>query len=165
MLDRPDETQLICNSCNSVYPIDEGIPVLLPLKLDEFKRLEAEYHSNNADEFAEKAMKISYRVSKYHDNYLKALRSLEKNSIVFEVSGGSGIEAVEIKKMGLSLIESDIALGMVKRARKRENDERLPKSLFVVCDAEQLPCNDNSVNAVLIVGLSAEVNGKAWLKR
>jgi len=55
--------------------------------------------------------------------------------------------------MELTLIESDISVGMVKTARKRAiaagQDSR---SLFVVCDAEQLPCQDQSLDAILIVG-------------
>lgn len=145
--------QVECLSCKTVYPVDDGIPILLPPRLEEFKMLEAEFHSNTADEFTERAMKFSYRVSRYHEDYLRCFLDCPKGAVVLEVSGGGGLEAVELKKMGLTVIESDIAVGMVKRTRKRIADEgQDTHSVFVVCDAELLPCRDQSLDAVLIVG-------------
>ncbi len=152
-LKRTDANRVECLSCESVYPMDDGIPILLPPELEKFKCLEAEFHSNRADEYAERAMKFSYRVSRYHDDYLSCFRDCQKGGVVLEVSGGGGIEAVHLKKMGLTVIESDIAVGMVKRARKRASDDGQDShSVFVVCDAELLPCRDESLDAVLIVG-------------
>lgn len=145
--------QVECQSCKTVYPLDDGIPILLHPQLDKFKMLEAEFHSNEANEFAERHMKFSYRVSRYHEDYLACFSACQKGSVVLEVSGGGGLEAVQLKKMGLIVIESDIAVGMVKRARKRATDQgQDTHSVFVVCDAELLPCRDQSLDAVLIVG-------------
>lgn len=145
--------QVECLSCKAVYPVDDGIPMLLPPQLEEFKMLEAEFHSNEANEFVERHLKFSYRVSRYHEDYLACFRDLQKGAVVLEVSGGGGLEACRLKDMGLSVIESDIAVGMVKRARKRAADEgQDAHSVFVVCDAELLPCQDKSLDAILIVG-------------
>lgn len=144
--------QVECLSCKTVYPVDDGIPILLPPQLEEFKMLEAEYHSNEADEFAERHLKFSYRVSRYHEDYLTCFRDYPKGAVVLEVGGGGGVEACRLKDMGLTVIESDIAVGMVKRARKRAADEgQNAHSVFVVCDAELLPCQDHSLDAILIV--------------
>jgi len=145
--------QVECLSCKAVYPVDEGIPILLPPQLEEFKMLEAEFHTNEANEFAERHLKFSYRVSRYHEDYLTCFRDCLKGAVVLEVSGGGGLEACRLKDMGLTVIESDIAVGMVKRSRKRASDEgQDAHSVFVVCDAELLPCRDQSLDAVLIVG-------------
>lgn len=145
--------QVECMSCIAEYPVDDGIPILLPPQLEEFKKLEAEFHTNEANEFVERHLKFSYRVSRYHEDYLNCFRDYQKGAVVLEVSGGGGLEACRLKDMGLTVIESDIAVGMVKRARKRAADEgQDTHSVFVVCDAELLPCRDQSLDAVLIVG-------------
>ena len=142
-----------CLSCKSGYPVDDGIPILLPQKLDKFKMMEAEFHSNEADEYAERHMGFSYRVSRYHEDFLSCLRDCQEGAVVLEVGGGAGLEAVQLKNMGFTVIESDIAVGMVKTARKRATDDgQEGRSVFVVCDAEQIPCQDQSLDAVLIVG-------------
>jgi ubiquinone/menaquinone biosynthesis C-methylase UbiE/uncharacterized protein YbaR (Trm112 family) len=147
-----DANQVECLSCGAVYLVDDGIPILLPPQLEEFKILEAEYHSNEADSFAERAHKFSYRVFRYHEDYLSCFRACQKGAVVLEVSGGGGLEACRLKEMGLTVIESDIAVGMVKRARKRAAVEgQNPHSVFVVCDAELLPCQDESLDAILTV--------------
>lgn len=145
--------QIECLSCKTVYPVDDGIPVLLPPKLGKFKMLEAEFHSSEADEFAERNFKFSYRVSRYHEDYLTFFRDYLKGSVVLDVCGGGGLEACRLNDMGLTVIEGDIAVGMVKKARKRAADKNKDDRLvFVVCDAEMIPCQDQSLDAVLIVG-------------
>ena len=144
--------QVECLSCKTAYPVEDGIPILLPPTLEEFKVMEAEFHSKEADEFSERHMKHAHRVARYHDDYLKCFRDCRKGAIVLEVGGGGGLEAVQLKKMGLTLIESDISVGMVKRGRRRSIAAgQDAASLFVVCDAEQLPCPDQSLDAILIV--------------
>jgi ubiquinone/menaquinone biosynthesis C-methylase UbiE len=141
-----------CLSCQAAYPVDDGIPILLPPQMEEFKTLEAKYHSNEANEFAERHMKFSYRVSCYHEDYLTCFSDCPKGAVVLEVGGGGGLEACRLKDMGLAVISSDIAVGMVKKARKRAAEEgRDAHSVFVTCDAELLPCRDQSLDAILIV--------------
>ena len=145
--------QVKCLSCKSVYSVDDGIPILLSPQLGKFKMSEAEFHSKAANEFVERHMKFSYRVARYHDDYLKCFCDCQKGDLVLEVGGGGGLESVHLKNIGLTLIESDISVGMVKAARKRAIAAgQDSNSVFVVCDAEQLPCKDQSLDAVLIVG-------------
>ncbi|MFA4934061.1 MAG: methyltransferase domain-containing protein [Candidatus Omnitrophota bacterium] len=151
-LKRVGVNQMECLSCKATYPVDDGIPILLPPQLEEFKILEAKFHSNNADYFAERAHRFSYRVSRYHDDYLVCFGNYQEGAVVLVVGGGGGLEACRLKNMGITVIESDVAVGMVKRARRRAFDNgQNAHTVFVVCDAEQLPCPDNSLDAVLIV--------------
>jgi ubiquinone/menaquinone biosynthesis C-methylase UbiE len=144
--------QIECLSCKLLYSVDDGIPILLPPQLEEFKKHEAEYHSKEAAEYAERNMKFSYRVVRYHEDYLNCFRDCRKGALVLEVGGGDGLEAAQLINIGLTVIQSDIAVGMVKTARKNTASNGLyANSVYVVCDAEQLPCKDQSLDAVLIV--------------
>lgn len=147
-----DGNHLKCLSCKVTYSVEDGIPILLPPKLDEWKVLEAEFHSEESDEYVERHAKYSPRVARYHNDYLKCFSDFQKGATVFEVGGGGGVEAIHLKNMGLTLIESDISIGMVKIGRRRliaaGQDSA---SIFVVCDAENLPCADQSLDAILIV--------------
>jgi len=146
------EKQVYCLSCKTEYPINNGIPVLLPSQIEEFKRLESEYHSNSADDFSTRAGRSSYRVSRYHDDYLQCFSDFKKNKIILNIGCGGGLEALELTKMGHTVILADIAVGMVKTARKLAIKEKQEaNSVFVVCDAENLPCPDQSIDAILIV--------------
>ena len=145
--------QVKCLSCKSAYSVDDGIPILLSPQLGKFKMSEAEFHSKAANEHVDRHMKFSYRVARYHNDYLKCFCDCQKGALVLEVGGGGGLESVHLKNMGLTLIESDISVGMVKTSRKRAIVAgQESNSVFVVCDAEQLPCKDQSLDAVLIVG-------------
>jgi ubiquinone/menaquinone biosynthesis C-methylase UbiE len=147
-----DVNRVKCSSCEAAYPVEDGIPIMLPPQLDKFKSMEAEFHSNEAAEFAERHMKHSYRVARYHDDYLKCFSDCQKGAVVLEVGGGGGLEAVQLKNMGLTLIESDISVGMVKMGRRSAIAAGQDSaSFFIVCDAEQLPCPDQSLDAILIV--------------
>ena len=66
--------KLLCSACKNSYPIKDGIPILLPTKLDKFKQLEAEYHNHEAHHYSEINMTDSYRVTFYHEKYIKLFR-------------------------------------------------------------------------------------------
>lgn len=144
--------QVRCTHCHAAYAIEDGIPILLPPHLEQFKAIEAEFHSSNAEDFAQRHGMCSYRVDRYTEDYLMELRTLPPGSVLLEVGGGEGIEATRLREIGLIVIESDIAKGMVKRARQRAQVNcQMAHSVFVVCDAEQLPVPDGSMDAVMIV--------------
>ena len=140
--------KLLCTSCNNQYPIKDGIPVLLPVKLDSFKLLEAEYHDHEAHQYSEINMTDSYRVTFYHEKYIKLFKEFNKNATVLEVGSGDGQDANLIKEFDLNLIQSDISFEMVKLAKKQS----LSNSIYVVSDAETIPCKDSSLDAIMIVG-------------
>ena len=108
-----------CSNCDSNYHVDDGIPVLLPNKLDEFKQLEADYHDIESKSYAETNMIASYRVVYHHEKYLGRLRGLPAGSVVLEVGGGDGTDASKLLDSELIVIQSDISLGMVKRLKRK----------------------------------------------
>ena len=61
-----EANELVSVEAGHAYPVVDGIPVLLPPKLDEFKKLEAEYHDTESDSYDEINMLSSYRVVYHH---------------------------------------------------------------------------------------------------
>jgi ubiquinone/menaquinone biosynthesis C-methylase UbiE len=147
-----NESKIKCNNCNYDYKIDDGIPILLPHNIDEFKRLEAEYHDVESDSYSETNMISSFRVVYYHEKYLKYLRRLPFGSVVLEVGGGDGTDAFKLLNSELIVIQSDISTGMMKNAKAKNNFNQFHRqSTYLVCDAEQMPCKNVSIDAVMIV--------------
>jgi len=147
-----DSSKIRCNNCDYNYHVDDGIPILLPHKLDEFKKLEADYHDIESDSYAEINMISSYRVVYHHEKYLEHLRGLPAGSVVLEVGGGDGTDASKLLDSELIVIQSDISVGMVKKAKTKVSPDQInSSSIHVVCDAEQIPCKSGSVDAVIIV--------------
>ena len=147
-----EANELVSVEAGHAYPVVDGIPVLLPPKLDEFKKLEAEYHDTESDSYDEINMLSSYRVVYHHEKYLEHLKGLPAGSIVLEVGGGDGTDASKLLDSELIVIQSDISFGMVKKAKTKASSEQINSSAFhVVCDAEQIPCESGSVDAVIIV--------------
>jgi ubiquinone/menaquinone biosynthesis C-methylase UbiE len=142
----------LCLGCNSKFAIEEGIPILLPEQLEEFKKLEAEYHTKEACDYAKINMIFSLRVERYHDKFLKYLHELPTSSVVFEVAGGDGNDAQKLIQSGLTVVQTDISLGMVKTAKSNLKNSTIDNTDFIVCDAERLPCKNSSVDAIMIVG-------------
>jgi len=144
--------ELVSVKVGHVYPIDGGIPILLPHILEDFKKLEAEYHDTESDSYDEINMLSSYRVVYQHEKYLEHLKSLPAGSIVLEVGGGDGTDASKLLDSELTVIQSDISVGMVKKAKTKVSSDQINSSAFhIVCDAEQIPCENGSVDAVIIV--------------
>ena len=90
---------------------------MLPSDLEEFKALEAEYHDNEAHQYAEINMINSYHVTHYNENYLKIVNSLNNKSTMLEVGSGDGNDANRITNNEITIIQSDISFEMVKLAK------------------------------------------------
>lgn len=147
-----ESNKLVSVEAGNSYPVEDGIPILLPNKLEDFKKLEAEYHDMESDTYDEINMLSSYRVVYHHEKYLKHLKELPTGSIVLEVGGGDGTDASKLLDSELIVIQSDISAGMVKKAKTKVSSDQINSSAFhIVCDAEQIPCESGSVDAVIIV--------------
>jgi len=142
--------ELKCLKCNNKYEIKNEIPILLPPNLEQFKILEAQYHDHEAHHYGEINMINSYYVTFYHQKYLNIINSLNEKSVVLEVGSGDGNDANHITNSELTVIQSDISFQMVRLAKK--NKKANSKIIYVVSDAETIPCQDNSIDAIMIVG-------------
>jgi len=142
--------ELQCIKCANKYEIKDDIPILLPPNLEEFKVLEAEYHDHEAHHYGEINMINSYHVTHYNEKYLNILNALDKNSILLEVGSGDGNDANRITNLELTVIQSDISYEMVNLAKNSKKNNS--KTIYVVSDAEKIPCIDGSLDAIMIVG-------------
>jgi ubiquinone/menaquinone biosynthesis C-methylase UbiE len=125
---------------------------LLPDDLSDFKRMEAEYHTIAVDNYAEVNMIDSLRVRRYHDAFLRPLEAMAPGGLVFEVAGGEGTDALKLLQHGMTVVQTDISVGMVRAARSKIAGKYEAKSGFAVCDAENLPCKAGTLDAIMIVG-------------
>ena len=141
-----------CVNCKINFLVKNDISILLNSSLDSFKESEALFHDKEAENFSDKNRKNSIRVSKYHDDYLLYFEKLNKGSLVLEIGCGGGIESYRLSKIGLNIMVSDISIGMVKKAKSIiQNDLNDDSINFLVCDAEDLPFSNNSIDSILIV--------------
>ncbi|MDA9210900.1 methyltransferase domain-containing protein [Methylophilaceae bacterium] len=149
-LQQSNTKELKCIECSRKYDIKSQIPILLPPNLEEFKVLEAEYHDHEAHHYGEINMVNSFHVTYYHQKYLKIINELKDKSVVLEVGSGDGNDAKYITKPGITIIQSDISFQMVNLAKN--NKKYNPNNIYVVSDAETIPCIDNSLDVIMIVG-------------
>jgi len=151
-LNKVNDKKIKCiGDCGAQFKVKDNIPILLPDNLAEFKKLEAEYHDNEAHHYGEINMINSYHVTYYHQKYLDLIDNFKNKSIVLEVGSGDGNDANHLKKPNFTFIQSDISFEMVKLAKKTNESKLRMNSIYVVSDAEMIPCKENSLDAVMIV--------------
>ena len=151
-IQRVNLSKIKCLGCKKTFPIKSDIPILLADKLENFKLLEADYHTKEAMQYSDTNMINSPRVIKYHNKFLHFLKKMPKNSVILEVAGGDGTDARKLTKCGFTVIQTDISVGMVRAAKLKFKKSKINKYNFIVCDAEQLPAHNNSLDGILIVG-------------
>ena len=88
---------------------------------------------------------------------LLKLCHISKGKYVLDVGCGVGVTPVFIaKRYGCRMVGVDISEGMVERSKERANRERLTDRVeFRVADAQDLPFDDNSFDAVITESVTA----------
>ncbi|MFH0819102.1 MAG: class I SAM-dependent methyltransferase [Patescibacteria group bacterium] len=112
------------------------------------KKVEMETYSKRAGAFSEQNM---LNLSKSHQKILSPLLAYPKNSIFLELGGGDGRFAIYLLKQGYQVIESDIALGSVKKVQTVAKKNNITNGHYAIIDAEVLPFKDNSLDAIFMV--------------
>lgn len=140
-----------CQSCSSSFSFDDGIPVLL-VNPGEMDRLEAEYHSEIADIYEDKAQFETVRNIYYHENFLAGFNELPLDSLILEVGCGTGRDGIELLKKGYRLVETDIAPGIIKKAKQNsQSNGVLENTVYIIASGEKLPFKDSTFDSALIV--------------
>lgn len=143
---------LSCSGCGAEYAVVDGIPVLLPERLNEFKQEQATHHTEVASQYASIHNLDTERVWTYHRDAMTELKTLPPGSCILDVACGVGKDGVELKAAGYDVVEADISHGMVVKARKRALASGLAESAeYYVVDAEQLPFFTGSFDGVILV--------------
>lgn len=141
--------EIQCTSCRRKFNKIEGIPILLPKNLPEFKNIEMnfykkEFHNQNESYFLEaKESRKSFGLL----NYLEFIEFLPKEAKILEICAGTGREGLIVRSLGYhNVVISDISPSGLIAAKKYSN----AKDSFFVFDAENIPFEDNMFDAVFI---------------
>ena len=145
-----DTSSFLCPSCQSEYPVSDGIPVLLPSRLSKFKKMEANHHSRLARDYDSRHQLDTFRSTVFTDQLVSGLRSLPKDSLILEIGCGTGFHGIKLMKKGYNnLLLTDISLGMIKHVRENVKKQELSSHCrLMVLDAEELPFVSNVFDGI-----------------
>ncbi|PIU41177.1 MAG: hypothetical protein COS99_07095 [Candidatus Omnitrophica bacterium CG07_land_8_20_14_0_80_42_15] len=146
---------LYCADCNNSYPIEDGIPNLLPKKVStEFSdsmNLWNKRYSSEGPELDE-----PYQNSYIIDNLKHINRFWASDRKGFFLEAGCGTANVSrfFSREGRRVVGIDFSMNALKKAKAAFNNERLD-FLFVCCDIRNLPFR-NDVFEFIYAGGSIE---------
>jgi len=140
------EGKICCAICGSRYPINQGIPIMLPPYFsEEFKKQQQiksfNYGKNNEEEI--ERPHCSGTLYKYLMDYkikknIYSIKSHIKDKSVLISACGSGMDAEYWANCGWKVIAADISISALLRARERARRRGLRFEL-VAADGENLP--------------------------
>lgn len=152
------EGGLRCENCATLFPIVDGIPILVLETADQSedqRRRQATYFDQDvAAEFeivrphGAPAL-YGWLLREKFRRSVTALASRLPGATALAVCAGSGMDAEFLARAGARVIASDISLGAAQRTRDRAARFRL-RITSVVADVERLPFRDRSVNLVYV---------------
>jgi ubiquinone/menaquinone biosynthesis C-methylase UbiE/uncharacterized protein YbaR (Trm112 family) len=145
---------LCCRSCKEHYRREDGIWDLIPAGSASIKLSERDHYSEKSDYYLH--MHATWRDSPfylhYHGSFLEDLRQLPADSLVLEVGCGLGTDGLELLRSGRRLVETDIAPGQLREARRlHRNSGYGASSDHLLADAEFLPFADDSFDGAFMV--------------
>ncbi len=143
---------LRCPGCDRVFPIKDGIPILI-MTSSEHATQQAAFFDTEADnrfEIERPCGAPALYGWLLGQKFRQSVAGLSlRGATALAVCGGSGMDAEFLARAGARVISSDISLGAVRRARERG---RLHKVSFdvIVADVERLPFADASIDVVYV---------------
>jgi len=115
----------------------------------EFKQIENQYWNSFYDQ--SEAIYKSDRDLPYHNDFKKYFYGLSNNSKILELACGVRCDGIEIARKEFEVYETDISEVAVAKAQKAYQDLKMEaRGKFVVCDAENLPFQNNYFDASFI---------------
>ena len=157
-----------CPSCQHIYPIRDGIPMLVldeaTADRDELTHPHDEHqHKRQQAAFFDQDQAAEFEISRPHgtpalyswflgDKFQRSIAALEQllpKSTALAVCAGSGMDAEFLAKAGARVISSDLSWGAARRARERAKRYGL-NLLPIVADVEQLPFRSRAIDLVYV---------------
>jgi SAM-dependent methyltransferase len=159
-----------CAACDRVYPVVDGIPILLEEGIheahDELEHLvdrSANGHKRAQAAFFDDESAAEFEITRPHgtpalygwllsEKLRRAtlgIESMIRGRDVLVICGGSGLDAEFYARMGARVVSSDISLGAARRTAERARRYGLDITP-IVADAESLPFQDRSMDVVAV---------------
>lgn len=95
-----------------------------------------------------------YKLAAWQENFIDRIKKhvLDrdfKNKTAIDIATGSGYAAIEMAKLGMKVIATDLSPYAIKNLRKYQREMKLKNMKLIVCKAEKIPIKDNSVDYLL----------------
>ncbi|WP_243902662.1 methyltransferase domain-containing protein [Aetokthonos hydrillicola] len=138
-----------CTECKAIFPINNGIPILIDENSSIFSVKDFLYHRNTTFNLSRKnkfieflnrlipSISINIKTTENYHRLIKLLLARSTNPKVLVVGGsilGKGTEVI-VKDPDIELVETDVSFG--------------PRTTLI-CDGHSLPFADNSFDGVII---------------
>jgi ubiquinone/menaquinone biosynthesis C-methylase UbiE/uncharacterized protein YbaR (Trm112 family) len=146
--------ELACPACGILYTMLDGLWDLLPPQSSGLKLSERKHYTDKIDYYLN--MHATWRDSPfylhYHGSFLENLRQLPADSLILEVGCGLGTDGLELLRSGYRVVETDIAPGQLREARRLHRHSGYGESCdHLLADAERLPFADDSFDGAFMV--------------
>ena len=154
----PAAQELRCRACALAYPLDDGIPLLVPGDADgsapDAHKTRQAAHFDRED--AEYEIERPLGTPAFHgwllqEKFRRSVRGLPPlaGRSVLTICGGSGMDAEFLARAGARVVASDISPGAARRTRERARRRGLALDV-IVADAERLPFADGALDLVYV---------------
>lgn len=140
---------LSCSHCNLIFPVKNGIPIMLPDINNDVKEqdvaLEKEFYEKMFTNL--KGLDDGHCIVYGHEHVYQIMQTIERGSLL-EAGCGGGHHSVNLSKMGFDVTAIDLSLNALFAAQKLSNHENRDIS-FVLGDIKRLPFEDNEFDICL----------------
>jgi ubiquinone/menaquinone biosynthesis C-methylase UbiE/uncharacterized protein YbaR (Trm112 family) len=149
-----DDSRLLCPYCETSYGMHEGLRDLLPASSSDLKLSERRHYTEKTDYYLR--MHATWQDSPfyhhYHTAFLDELHQLPRGSQVLELGCGLGYDGLELLHSGYRVVETDIAPGQLREARRLHAESGYSdSSAHLLVDAENLPFASHCFDGAFMV--------------
>ena len=138
------EAGVACGACGAIYPVADGIPVILPGEIADWGRMQRDLYDAVAPHYDDA---IPPHVNRhYRDKRVDAVREvLPDGGSVLDVGCGTGAFAGALHQAGYQTFGMDASLGMLTEARRHS------RALVAVGRGEALPFRNGAFDLAITI--------------